>query len=189
MDYILISVLNHSWYSPRRCCLTEHGRFVGRLPPPFFKNSIPRKERRVGLRVESGKKNRTLFFFHASIGVVVVDGFQVFGFHPEPGDIGVGVKAYSNIADDILYEHGILICFLGDELFVRAFEKGINRCAGRFFHHPDQVLNPEKLPKGHFYGDQASLVVGSPITDFLRTRAKGGNRDRHSHHQGVTAVG
>gem|GEM_PF-5241987 len=57
MDYIFISVLNHSWYSPRRCCLTEHGPFVGRPQPPFSKNSILRKERRVGLRVESGKKN------------------------------------------------------------------------------------------------------------------------------------
>jgi hypothetical protein len=34
-----------------------------------------------------------LFLFHASIDIVVVDGFQVFGFHAEPVDIEVGLKA------------------------------------------------------------------------------------------------
>ena len=118
---------------------------------------------------------------HEGVRAVVVDAFEILRFHGEPGDIFICDEPFRNLPDDILHEHGLLISFFSDVLFIRAFKDGIDVTTGAALYEVDDVLNPDESFETEMDGHQASLIVSPMLTDFLGAWTNGGDGDDDTH--------
>lgn len=55
-------------------------------------------------------------------GIVVVDGLEILRITLVPYDTIIAIQPNCHISDDILYELGIFVGFLGNIFLIRAFE-------------------------------------------------------------------
>ena len=119
---------------------------------------------------------------------MIVDGFEVLGFHGKPGDVGVRVQLLGDVSDDVFHEHGILIGALRHELLVFPLEHGIDIARSGIFHQLDQILDPNEFSKAYLEPDLASLIMSAEVTDLFGAGTKGGNGNMDNEHEIHAAV-
>jgi hypothetical protein len=118
------------------------------------------------------------------VGVVIVDGFEVLGFHFKPADVGVLLGPDGHVSHQVFHEDRIVVGTLGDVLFVGALQHGVELTGGAGLYELDEVFHPDGLIKADGEGDEATLIVSASLANGLAAGAKGG----HGHFDGGDEV-
>ena len=106
-------------------------------------------------------------FFDDRVGVVVVDGLEVFRLHAVPFNVGLAIGARGDVAHEVLHEHGVLVGALGDSFFVGPLEQGVELGTRAALDELDEVFDPDRLMESDGIGDLPALVVRAVFADRL----------------------
>ena len=101
--------------------------------------------------------------FDDGVGVVVVDGFEVFAADGIPADAVFVFHFTGKVADDVFDELGVVVGGFSDVFFVGAFEDGEDLGAGAAFDNVEEFFDPHGLAfaEADLGGHVAALVVGA----------------------------
>lgn len=111
---------------------------------------------------------------------MVVDGFEVLGFHAVPSDAGIRIQLSCNLSDDILHKHGMVVSVFGDGLFVPPFEESVEGAGCRTFDQIDEFFDPNETVVPYLDHDDGALVVGPAVGQFPGTGAECRDWDFHA---------
>lgn len=113
--------------------------------------------------------------FDHCVRTVIMDAFEILGFHAVPLDVGMSVAFEGDGTDEVLDKNGIIIGLFGHVFFVGPFEERKDFGAGTGFDQRNEVLDPDGFAEGNLETDEAALIMGATFADGLAAGAESGD--------------
>ena len=115
--------------------------------------------------------------FDTSKSVMIMDTFNAFHSCFIPYYAFIGFQTQSNFADRVFNKTRIIIGLLSYKLFIRTFQKTVNRRACSCISNSSQFFQPNHFSRSNFQFSQSSLVMSAISADLFRAWAQGLNRN------------
>lgn len=119
--------------------------------------------------------------FNHCVCAVIMDAFEILGFHAVPLDVGMGVALEGNGTDEILDKNRIIVGLFCHVFFVGPFEEGKDFGAGTGFDQRNEIFDPYGFAEGDFESNEAALIMGATFADSLAARAESGDGNCDSY--------